>query len=222
MTDIMSFRFNDGTKSGKRKTMIYIRNTGMKDDFSFDACSYEDKEEWLLMYLQGDIDVSIPQLITAWIDILHNDNYAMNSILTVEEITKFIDRNKDYVDKVHQVINSLPLYAIFMFHEPDKESMSMSQFEESDFTEINLMNLSYMAEENAFILLLSPNPPELEQPKFFHKLFTDKDNMYALSSLMKKLPYLNLISTIVMPQDEQQKIANAISAQFKKEEDNNE
>ena len=219
MTDIHSFKFNDGTKAGMRKSLIFIRNTGMKDDFSFENCSYEEKAAWLLMYLQGDIDAQITPLRDTWIDILFGQGcHNERSIISGDDINRFIDENREYVSHVRQFINSLPLYAIFAYHRPNQEPMSMDQFEISDFHQINLINVGYLADHPGFIILLDNNPPDDQKPVFFKKIWTDEQNLYDLSAIMAKMPYINLISLMLMPADKQAEFVNNFDTYLKREE----
>ena len=52
--DMSRLLFPVETSKQNKSALLYIRNTGLKANFTFDQCSYNDKEEFLLLYLENN------------------------------------------------------------------------------------------------------------------------------------------------------------------------
>ena len=196
--DMSSLAFDESIPDRKHRAFIFLRNGAVKAELDFSHCSYQDKEEYLLMFLQGDVDITSKALAITWMDILAQDgNVNKQSILTNDEIHQFNADHKEYVDHIHQFINSLPLYAIYVFHDHQQNPIATSAFETSSFDQINLRNFTQVAMCPNFVLLLEPNPISDRQAVFISKLFTSKKHLYDMAMLMKKLPFINILALML-------------------------
>ena len=131
--DMSDLRFNCDTDKKKFYAFIYIRNTGLKAQLNFEKCSFEDKEEYLMMFMKSNIEIKCPILASTWIEIISFDDSEiyLPSILDSNEIRKFINNNREFVNNIHQFINSLPIYAIYKFKKNRRSRISKKCFKKS-------------------------------------------------------------------------------------------
>lgn len=205
--DMSSLNFNVDADKQKRTSFIYLRNAGIKANFDFSGCSYEDKEEFLLLYLQEEIDVPIDILANTWIEILSakdGGGVVLPSILTADEIQTFNNRNAEFIAEINQLINSLPIYS--MLCSPlNGQVFNTDDFEKTDYHKIKITNFAKLARYDAFIFLIDGTTPQ----KFYTKIFIKDD--YRISQMMDRLPYLNMLTALFAPQEVQKDIANNIN-----------
>ena len=100
--DMNNLKFDAPKEKIKYYAFIFLRNIGSKFNLNFDNCSFEDKEEYLKLFLSSNIDVYIPLLSSTWIEILTSEidnKMYLKSILTRDEIDLFIERNKEFINK---------------------------------------------------------------------------------------------------------------------------
>ena len=190
---------------------IFLRNIGSKFDLIFDNCSFEDKEEYLKLFLTSNIDVYIPQLSSTWMEILTSeidDHIYLDSILTRDEINLFIERNKEFINKIRRLINSLPFYAISRYGNRS-EIPGMNEIDIIDDNEIKVMNLYQLTEYDSFVLLFNTEDEVIPERKpGYYTLFSDKDNEHNMSRIMDNLPFFNVIMTLLGPAELQKSVSN--------------
>jgi hypothetical protein len=204
--DMSNLNFDVPEEKKKKYALTFLRNIGTNPKLNFDNCSYEDKEEYLKLYLSTDIEISFKIFSDTWTNILTfyiDDNIYLDSILTKDEIIKFINNNKSFINKVRRLINSLPYYSMETYNtNGDYIDMSNVPFIEDD--EIKIVNIYYLAGYNTFSLLLTEYDKSIEgqEPGYF-SLFNDKDNQYYLHRIIENLPFYNILSLLFAPQEVQ-------------------
>lgn len=174
-----------------RTTFIYLRNTGFtKIKLDFSKADYNIKEQFLVFYLNGDIEYNIEELSSTLVKLLanyKNINIDTETILTEDEETLFIENNKQLLEEIESFAYSLPLY-----------SMSRLDTEDFTFTYDDIEHTDFVFNGNICSLIEHPNWNmlyELEptlQPKFYTKLFTI-DNNRLFETIMKYTPFSVLL-----------------------------
>lgn len=220
--DMSNLKFDCPDNKKKFYAFIFIRNTGIKSILNFDKCSFEDKEEYLNMFLTLNIEIKCPILASTWIEILsfnNNENIYLPCILDKAEIIKFRERNKNLLDNIYQFINSLPLYSIFSFTNEYDFGININEFECSNDNNIKLVNFYQLTEFDRFILLLNANPSYEHRPVLYEDLFNDRENSYDFNRIMKNLPYINFLNAIFSNNQCQDDIVSEINNLFKQEEE---
>lgn len=210
--DMSDLRFPPSLSNKKRSSFIFLRNSGIKATLDFTKCSYEDKEEFLLLYFLEEIEINAEILSSTWMEILlskYNGEINLPSILSKDEILRFTESNKEFILDIYQFINSLPLYTISII-QTDTGSFDMSEFQHTDYNKLKLCNFYTLAKYNQFSLLLDPTTNQ--QPVFYDKMF--KGTNRFLWEMMNSLPYINIINGLLAPPDLQLNIISDISAMF--------
>lgn len=202
--DMSDLKFPCDESKQVRSSFIFIRNTDLDMNFDFEKCSYEMKEEYLLFYFKGNINVNIPVLSTTWLEILFHEytgGITLQSILNNEEIEKFINRNGNYVNEIHRFIVSIPISAInfYLGYNMVESDISMDEFPQSDFDELNLDNFIHLVDYSDFMLLITPRPGI--EPTFYTKYFNRGENDPYKQILISKLPFLNMINMMINPKE---------------------
>lgn len=204
LIDMSKLSFDVSEEQQKRSSFIFLRNAGIEVDLDFSNCSYEDKEQFLLLYLTEDIDVNADILSTTWIEILSakdGGGIILPSILTSDEIDRFLKNNKEFVAEIYQLINSLPVYSLYCSQHNGVE-FTTDEFKRSDSHLIKITNFSKLSKYDAFILLIDG----ATEPLFYEKLFIKGE--YYISYMMNRMPFLNLLSALFMTPEMQSEIAN--------------
>lgn len=201
----------------KLASFIFIRNSGIKMKLDFSKCSYEDKDEFLMLWMTSGIEVKSEELAISWIEILHNSD-AINkySILDENEIKKFNSNHSEFISVIREFINSLPLYAISTFHEEDKEGFDLSEFDVSEEDNISMCNFYQLTQFPSFNLLLEENA----QPKYFKNIFNNFDNAFYLSKIMDNLPYIDFMLIMFGSPELQQEFINNLNDSLQGGNDN--
>ena len=208
--DMSDLKFDCPDDKKKFYAFIFLRNTAIKADLIFDKCSFKDKEEYLKMFLTSEIEIKCPILASTWIEILSfNGKLVLQSILNEEEMQIFIKNNKDFINNVYQLINSLPVYTVYKFNEVCELGLSTDDIERVDYNNIKLVNFSQLSEITAFNLLLEVHPPYERRPLFYNKLF-NKDHDYDLMKITEKLPYASLINLMLADKNIQDEVIDSI------------
>lgn len=212
--DMSDLRFDIPDEKKKFYSFVFIRNSGIKPELNFERCSFRDKEEFLMLFLTTEIELKCPILASTWIEILnHKDGIVvLPSILTQQEIELFVDNNREFVDKCRQFINSLPIYALYSFHQPTEEPMDFSEFKHVECDDIKLTNFYQLAETDNFILLLETNPEDSHKPVFYDNIFNDMEKSYDMMRIMENLPYTNFLIAMFSGPDVQVDILNRINS----------
>lgn len=193
----------------QKYALLYIRNIGVKNDLSFEKCSFECKSEYLKLFLSTNINVDIPILASTWIEILSyacgisDRTLVQPSILTIDEIKLFIESNLEFVNKVRRLINSLTLYATYHHMIKNECECDMSSIEFSDDTEIKIMNFYQLSAFPVFPLLMEVMPPEERTPIYYKVTFDDSQNLYSMSRMMENLPLFQLLGMMFAPPEQQ-------------------
>lgn len=213
MIDMSDLNFSGDATSKKRSSFLFIRNTNLDIPLSFKKCEYIDKEEFLLMYIQGDIDITSSVIASSWIDILlypYEVDVGPNCILTKDEIILFIDTHSSLIQEVYQLIASFPVYSMYVFYEErDKtkeEDLESMEFESTDYDKINLSNLANLTADDDFLLLIRPRSDI--KPMFYTKYF-HKDNR-GMYTVLANLPYLGLLNVMMGSSAQHDQFINGI------------
>jgi hypothetical protein len=218
--DMSDLKFDCPDNKKKFYAFIFIRNTGIKDNLNFENCSFEDKEEYLMMFLTYNIEVKCSLLASTWIEILSfgTTELCLPSILSKVEIEKFINRNREFVDNVHRFINSLPIYSIYTFNNSTNSNMDISEFKSTDNDDIKLANFYQLTEIDSFILLLTHAPLYEHRPVFYTRIFSNRENSYEFVRIMKNLPFINILNAMFSSTECQNDILDNINTYLEKEE----
>lgn len=207
MINMSELNFDVPINQQKKASFIFLRNAGIKAGLDFSQCSFVDKEEFLLLYLQEDIDVNADILSTTWIEILSakdGGGVVLPSILSANEIQMFNNRNTEFISELMQLINSLPIYS--MYCSPlNGSTFTMDEFERTDYDKVKITNFSKLSRYDAFMLLIEPST----SAKFYEKLFIKDES--KISEMMDRLPYLNILTAIFAPQEVQDQLASGLS-----------
>ena len=204
--DMSDIRFDVDEDKRERAVLVYLRNTGMKAEFDFSNCSYEQKERYLNLYLTEPLDVNTDILASTWIEILSardGGGVVLPSILSSDEIEKFLERNNEFIQEIYQFINSLPAYALYCIQDNDSE-FSTDELECTSYNKLKMENFHKLADYDAFILLADG----LTTPKFYEEIFGSKD--YYMSLLSSKLPYAGFLTALTSTTEFQDEVVDRL------------
>ena len=173
-----------------RITFIYLRNTDFNNiTFDFSNTSYEDKKDFLISYMTGDITYKIQELIDTWQVIVcnyKNFNYNIKSILTNEEIQKFIEENISLVEEVVRFLESLLIAVISRLEFEDGSiKMDVEEIEDVSFNK-NIYNLI----TKDFIFAISMFEPSFKPAMYKSHFYMENDELFDI--LTKETPYVSL------------------------------
>lgn len=174
-----------------RVSYIYLRNTSYNDiDLDFSKTTYEFKKDFLLFYLFGDIECVIKEMTSTWIKILGKyigQEFQIGSILSDDEIQKFINDEQDKLQIIITFIMSLPLYPIIRMNTDDE--VDYSDIEETDEKPINDDIIDLIKHPHFNDLYLN----DLDvKPKNYKKIFTE-DNNKLFETLMLYTPFSTIL-----------------------------
>lgn len=190
-------------KMKSKAIFTYLRNTNIfshQIKINFDNCTFEEKEAFLLLFMQAKYRIDLLTLKHTWIKILKKYDkcdFEDYSILTDEEIDKFIENNKDYISNLYQFIISIPIGSINLFNERFKNGMNanleidVNELEHSSFCDINIYSIIAMMYEESFIYLITENKLGVK-PLFYDEYFKVEDNWF-LQKCIDLLPYFKLL-----------------------------
>ena len=171
-----------------RTTLVFLRNTGFDVELDFSGCSYEEKRTYLLLYLQEKIEVKYKEFSDTWVKIimevlgLESDR---KSILSEEELKKFMKENSNYINHVVNFIYSLTLYAMDRYS-LNSAAYNMHEFKQTDADDIST-NICFILEAPETIMVYSME----DEPMFYTKIFTMENNQ--LFDALQKLPFMSLL-----------------------------
>lgn len=200
--DMSDLRFPCIDENKVRHAYIFLRNINMNLKLDFDNCLYNRKEEFILMYLNGNINLNLPIMINTWIDILTSQymDIPVSGILSKEEIELFISRNNDFISEVNKLIASLVVLSVYQYSKSNASGANMiefdNEFEESDYNKINFHNLSFLTSHEYFGFLFQNSK---YKPRFYSKYFMGTDQI-AITRINNNLPILSLLSIYFSPQ----------------------
>lgn len=110
VVDISSIKYDDpDLESNKVEcSLIYFRNLDLPLACDFSKLTFEEKEEWLLKYINSDLfDLNIRELIETILNLLADEPLEdFLSILTFDEIKLFKNKHKDLLDEMIRFIVS--------------------------------------------------------------------------------------------------------------------
>lgn len=185
---------------------IYLRNTGFNIVPDLSACPFETKVKILKTYIETNMECTNQHFADTWIAILLNSLglvYSQETLLTSEEIERFVDENVEYVGRILTFLNSLVVYAISRF-EHNNTKIVMDGFPCTD-EELVGVNIHKIIQHKHFYII---DTQEIDVPKLnFTKYFTMENN--ELFDSMKDLPYMAiLIGLVEHPQEKWDEILN--------------
>lgn len=184
----------------QRTTFIFLRNTGFNVTLDFSNCDYTLKEKFLLSYLNEDIDVKENEFASTYVKIFNkmvDNNIDIESILSDDEINLFIDRNKDFINKLLRFIISLPIFAMFYFSLNDK-AYTLDDIEKTDDNVIN--ENFYHIISNEKLVSVFDNSLNIS-PMFYNTIFRLENE--KLFHSVEKLPFFSILHGLsTLPEDE--------------------
>ena len=111
--DISAINYEDPEMDSDKVnySLIYLRNIDLPIPCDFSKLSYNEKEEWLLKYINSNLfDLSIKELNETILNLLSDDKIDnMLSILTDDELNTFKENNSKLLNDIKQFIVSLEL-----------------------------------------------------------------------------------------------------------------
>lgn len=171
-----------------RTTLVFLRNTGFEVELDFTLCTYEEKRDYLLLYLKEKIEVKYKEFSDTWVKIIMEAIGIENdrpSILTEDEMARFLEENKEYISKVINFIYSLTLYAMDRYS-LSNQAYNMKSFNTTDVDDIG-SNICYVLVAPEIIMVYSID----DEPMFYTKLFTIENN--KLFDVVQRLPFMSLL-----------------------------
>lgn len=128
----------------------YLSNLDLPCEVLLNDCSYEEKEQLLLAYLNSknivdieSIALNISKILLEYRGINTNDVFE-NPALTKEETLKFILAHEDVIKKWEHFFESTIVYALFIMKDVDSENDIKSQvphIDDSNYVGLNIVNL---------------------------------------------------------------------------------
>ena len=120
----LNFPGIEGLKENIDTSFIFLRNTGFPVTLDYTKCDYEKKEQYLLSYLQTNIENDQDILDTTWLAICSRYVHMKNnfeSILSDKECDDFIVAHKTFVHDITRYTKSIPVFALYMVSLDNKE-----------------------------------------------------------------------------------------------------
>lgn len=197
IVDMSSINFPEGVENSTRTVFIYLRNTGFKNIvLDFTKCSYEQKQSYLVEYINTDIINEIPILTYTWKQILlcrDTNVQVYQSILNDEETKDFVGSFGSLINDLISFYLSTPLFILSRIKgDNDKALLNMEGIEITDYKPGN-ENLYYLIEPefmNALSLTYKDNIPV----KFYSQYFKIDNN--ALFDKLTQTDFYALINTM--------------------------
>ena len=206
--DMSKLNFDVPIEDQKKASFVFLRNSNIKANLDFSSCNYNDKAEYLLLYLCSDIEVNAEILSTTWIEILSTNKDGgevyLPSILSLEEIKIFVRDNKTLIDEIYQLINSLPIYAMYCSNQYNN-ICNMDEFTKTNWHKVKIDNFWKLAKYDHFIFLVDGSTESL----FYDKLFIRGE--YHISKMMDYLPFLNLLTAMLSCTEIQNEVIDNIN-----------
>lgn len=204
--NMSKFNFDIPKDQQKKASFIFLRNMGIKVDLDFSECSFEDKEEFLLLYLKEDIDVNAEILASTWIEILSakdGGGVVLPSIFTSTEIEKFLKDNKDFVEELYSIINSLPVFSMCISSQ-NGTMFNTDDFKKNSYDGIKMTNFSKLSRYDEFSLLIDGS----REACFYDRLFINNQYMNEIDN---NLPFRNLLNALDLTTSDQNKFIDGIN-----------
>lgn len=191
--DMSVLNFPTDENLQKKSAFIFIRNTEIVAKFNFDNCTFEDKSEYLMLFMKTNARVRIPELITTWIKIIGYGyvEIPLKSILSDDDIERFIIENMDFVKEVRRFSVSIPLISINYFLKVAKID-HIDDIPKTDFNEMSIVNFFQLTDYEIFKEII--NMIDIE-PAFYTYYFDQKKSYYH--ELVNRFPYLNMLNMVM-------------------------
>lgn len=205
--DMSDLNFDVDSQDQKHAAFVFFRNSGLNQELDFSNCSYEDKDEYLMLFMQTNLDIHAPILASTWMEILSakdGGGIYLPTILSADEIKQFREDHKLFLDEMYCIINSLPVYAMYT-SDMNGKLFNVDEIPSSDFDGIKLANFSKLVDFDSFILLIDGSTPS----KFYRKLFLPKE--FYINQIMSKLPYGNMLQMMFAAPEIQDEAIDAIN-----------
>lgn len=214
--DMSELNFDCPDDRKLRAAFIFIRNLDLDLNLDFSKCSYEMKEEFLLAYLKGDININIPIIRDTWIHILvsgYSESNDIDSILNEKELQEFYNKNKFFIYEINRLIASLTIMSVYQYSKSNANGANMitfdNQFEETNYDEINFNNFSFLTESPYFGFLFQ-NASRYVEPRFYNKYFKLNDQVSHVR-INENLPIINLMNMLFAPKEIQDTFINELN-----------
>ena len=191
--------------------MLFIRNLDIHAKFIFDNCIYEFKEEYLVRYMtRKNFDIDIEILTSTWINILAYEYGGTNqpSILTKDELSRFVENNDGIIFEMKRLLVSIPLVAMDFFRESlikdhrdgniDLSEFDVSSYEPNDTTLINTGSFVRMFDYEELVVI--QQAIQGIEPMWFINYFQKENNRFY-GQFISKFPYLDMLNMFI-PENE--------------------
>lgn len=191
--DMSQLNFPTAPDIQKRSAFIFIRNTEISAKFNFSNCSYEDKAEYLLLFIKEDIRIRIHEIIKTWIKIIGWGyvDIPFESILSDDEIDRFCKENEELVFELRRFTVSIPLASMsYFFAKSDIECTD--DFGATDYHGFSIANYFQLTDYEIFKELV--NIITGIDPIYYNEYFRRGAAYY--NDLIKRFPYLELMNII--------------------------
>lgn len=208
IVDMSDLKFPEVVTDPERIALLFIRNTGIKANFTFARCTYEEKAKYLMLFMTGNrINVTMPKLSSTWARILLHGKIesSLMSILSVNDIIRFRDDHKDLIDELYQFMVSIPLCSIDVYAsvKGNSEIDIPSEFKISTYDGFNQFGLVQLFDYREMIML-SLSMPEIK-PVFYQNYFQSKlckNYPGFVGDLVNKFPYFQLLNIVTNDNEE--------------------
>lgn len=202
--DMHNLNFPVDSNLQVKTSLLYLRNTGIQGNYDFSECTYEEKEEYLLLYLKNNrLDTLIPLLTKTWVYILSSKYFDINkifmeSILTKEEVEIFCVNNKEFLDEIYNFLSSIILCSMYVYSRDGYEKFDLSQFKLTEYYGLEPKILLSLFDFDAIILLTQKCSKDYK-PKFYDRYFVTGYECYPgfINALTNKFPYLSLFNVFL-------------------------
>lgn len=201
--DIIDMSTSSFKSDHVRSSFIFIRNTDIKSrkiKYDFSKCSYEEKCEFLILFMFGSFDVDIPILTNTWIEILLSkkcDQIVLPCLFDKNEINQFTSDNSEKIFEIYQLIISLPIFALYSYANMTKRKDlydDLQSYEKTDYNKINLHNFASLTSNPDFTQMIEPT--ENIKPRYYSEYFMGHHYMNR-KIINDNLPYMNILSLVL-------------------------
>ena len=202
--DMSDLNFPVEKEKQNRTSLLYIRNTGLSANFDFTNCSFDDKSDFLLLYLNNNrLNIDIPIIVMTWVNILTYNRFDphLDSILTKDEIKLFYDKNQKIINELHIFFVSIALCSINLYNYLNTGKVDISEFPKNNFKGFNPYTLLQLFDYKPIIMLADSLNNTLKA-EFYTYYFDINSEPYPnfINALVNKFPYYSLLS-IIMSKD---------------------
>lgn len=199
VVDISSIKYDDPDLENNKIecSLIYFRNIDLPLACDFSKLSYEDREAWLLNYINSDLfDLHIKELLETLLNVLVDEPIdGIMNIFNEEETLKFREDHKELIDELIQFIVSSNIIISYALTRIDDDTPLTVEDLDLDLPIIKGKPLFY----ETMLTLLSSYPIHFDAINLY---YADKAEQVAYEYLIQAieknsafyLAYLNLPS----------------------------